>query len=96
MEYNIEWTEFSADDYNKLDGTEKVVIDKGLNKIATFGMDAGAALSGTLSKCSKLKHKKLGLRIIFRQSPSGIQIIQIVSIGKREDLKVYHTAERRL
>jgi mRNA interferase RelE/StbE len=96
MKYDIEWTNLSVDNYNKLDGTEKVVVDKGLNKIATFGMEAGAALSGELSKCRKLKHKKLGLRIIFRESPSGIQIIQIVSIGKREDLKVYHSAEGRL
>lgn len=96
MLYKLEWTELSSADYYKLDGSEKIVIDKGLSKIATFGMQAGVALGGELSTCRKLKHQRMGLRIIFRESPSGIEIIQIVTIGKREDLKVYRLAEKRI
>jgi mRNA interferase RelE/StbE len=96
MTYELEWTELSADDYRKLDGSEKVIVDKGLSKIIAFGMQAGEPLTGELITCRKLKHRKMGLRIIFRQSTAGIEIIQIVSIGKREDLKVYRSAERRL
>jgi mRNA interferase RelE/StbE len=96
MPYELEWTELSAADYDGLDGSEKVVVDKGLKKIQAFGMQAGAPLRGELSACRKLKHRKMGLRIIFRESQNGIEIIQIVSIGKREDLKVYHSAELRL
>jgi mRNA interferase RelE/StbE len=96
MAYELEWTELSAADYNNLDGSEKVVVDKALKKIQVFGMQAGAALSGEMPGCRKLKHRKMGLRIIFRESPNGIEIIQIVSIGKREDLKAYHLAEKRI
>jgi mRNA interferase RelE/StbE len=46
--------------------------------------------------CRKLKHKKLGLRVIFRQSSEGIEIIEIVVIGKREDDEAYKTAIERL
>jgi mRNA interferase RelE/StbE len=64
-----------------LDGSEKVVVDKALKKIQVFGMQAGAALNGELSACRKLKHRKMGLRILFRESPNGIEIIQIVCKG---------------
>jgi mRNA interferase RelE/StbE len=94
--HKIEWTELSKRDYDNLDGSEKIFVDKGLAKIKVFGMNAGAALHGDLSACRKLKNKKLGLRIIFRESPKGVEIIQIVAIGKREDLKVYKSATDRL
>ncbi|MDR1687109.1 MAG: hypothetical protein LBS21_00670 [Clostridiales bacterium] len=53
-------------------------------------------LYGELWDCRKLKHKKLGLRVIFRQSPQSIEVIEIVAIGKREDDEVYVTAVVRL
>ena len=46
--------------------------------------------------CNKLKHKKLGLRVVFREYDSRIEIIEIVVIDKRTDAEVYTTAERRL
>jgi mRNA interferase RelE/StbE len=59
-------------------------------------MSAGQPLRGVLQDCRKLKHKKLGLRIVFRQSARGIEIIEIVIIGKREDGEVYVSAAKRL
>jgi mRNA interferase RelE/StbE len=67
-----------------------------LIKIEENGMNTGQPLYGVLWDCRKLKHKKLGLRVIFRQSPEGIEIIEIVVIGKREDDEVYETAIERL
>lgn len=43
-----------------------------------------------------MKHKKLGLRVIFKQSDLGIEIIEIVVIGKRDEKEVYKEAEKRL
>ena len=43
-----------------------------------------------------MKHKKLGLRVIFKQSDLGIEIIEIVVIGKRDEKEVYKKAEKKI
>ena len=96
MKYTPLFTEFSRSDYNDLDGSQKKQILKSLVKIEENGMNAGQPLYGNLWDCRKLKHKKLGLRVIFRQSAVGIEIIEIVTIGKREDDEVYEIAAARL
>jgi mRNA interferase RelE/StbE len=94
--YALSWTELSKKDYDGLDGSERVVVDKGLARISVFGMQAGAPLLPPLSSCRKIKHRKMGIRIIFRESDKGIQIIEIVAIGKRKDFEVYTDAKQRL
>jgi mRNA interferase RelE/StbE len=94
--YELEWTELSKKDYDSLDGSEKVVVDKGLTRIRLFGMAAGEPLSGNLSSCRKIKHRKRGLRIVFRRSKTGVEIIEIVAIGKRENFDVYISSKKRL
>ena len=37
--HQIEWTEYSRDDYDKLDGSQKVFVDKALNRIKLRGID---------------------------------------------------------
>jgi mRNA interferase RelE/StbE len=96
MKYTPTFTESSKSDYNSLDGSQKKQVLKSLTKIEAYGMNAGQPLRGLLRDCRRLKHKKLGLRIIFRQSAHGIEIIEIVVIGKREDDEVYETAVKRL
>ncbi|WP_204305256.1 hypothetical protein [Lactobacillus johnsonii] len=59
-------------------------------------MQAGQPLHGKLINCRKLKNKKLGLRIVFRQDKNYIRIINIVTIGERRRNKVYKEAEKRL
>lgn len=81
--YSIVWTEYSKDDYEKLDGSQKVFVDKAINPIKLNGMDSGEPLRGNLAKCNKLKNKRLGLRVIFREVIGEVEIIQIVGIGKR-------------
>ena len=96
MRYTPVFTELSQFDYNNLDGSQKKQILKSLTKIEENGMNTGQPLYGNLWDCRKLKHKRLGLRVIFRQSEIGIEIIEIVTIGKREDYEVYEIAAERL
>ena len=53
-------------------------------------------MHGSLSGCRKLKNKKMGLRIVFREANGKIEVIQIVAIGKRDKKEVYTTAENRM
>jgi mRNA interferase RelE/StbE len=95
-EFELEWTEHSKNDYDLLDGSQRVFVDKGLDRIRQRGMQAGEQLHGKLAGCNKLKNRRLGLRIVFQQSSKGIQIIQIVAIGRRRDSAVYGQAGKRL
>ena len=96
MIYKPIFTKLSKLDYDNLDGSQKKQVLKSLIKIENHGMNAGKALHGNLYDCRRLKHNKLGLRVIFKQSPIGIEIIEIVAIGKREDKEVYEIAAERL
>ena len=89
MKYKLVFTELSRSDYAALDGSQKTQVLKSLTKIEKNGMDAGTPLHGKLWDCRKLKHRKLGLRVIFRQSEAGLEIIEIVVIGKRKDDEAY-------
>ena len=94
--HQIEWTEYSRDDYDKRDGSQKVFVDKALNRIKLRGMDAGQPLHGALAQCNKLKNKKMGLRVIFREVQGKFEVIQVVVIGKRDKETVYKIAENRI
>jgi mRNA interferase RelE/StbE len=96
MKHTPKFTEFSKSDYDRLDGSQKKQVLKSLVKLEESGMNAGQPLHGKLWDCRKLKHKKLGLRVVFRQSVLGVEIIEIVVIGKREDDEVYAVAIERL
>ena len=96
MKFTPLFTELSRVDYSGLDGSQKRQVLKSLTKIEKNGMNAGQPLHGKLWDCRKLKHRKLGLRVIFRQSEVGIEIIEIVVVGKREDDEVYEIAADRL
>lgn len=71
-------------------------VDKALNRIKLNGMNSGEALHGNLAKCNRLKNKRLGLRIIFREVENELEVIQIVFIRKRSNNNVYNTAATRL
>lgn len=94
--YQLEWTQYSKEDYEKLDGSQKVFVNKALDRIRVRGMDAGQPLHGSLAQCHKLKNKKMGLRIVFREIAGHLRIIQIVAVGKRDKQKIYKMAEERL
>jgi len=94
--FEVKYFDVAKNDYNKLNGSQKVFVDKGLARIRILGMKAGQRLSGNLSSCNKLKNKKTGLRIIFTRENQQIKVIHIVVIGKREDKKVYKIAEQRI
>lgn len=94
--YQLEWTTYSKEDYEQLDGIQKIFVNKALDRIKLKGMKAGQSLHGNLAQCNKLKNKKMGLRIIFREAERTIQVIQVVAIGKRDKEKIYKMAEERL
>lgn len=96
MSYIVELTPEAQDDFIKLDNSQRLHIKKSFVKLENQGMLAGEALRGSLAGYRKLKHKKLGLRVIFHETANGIEIIEVVAIGKRSDKEIYDIAEKRI
>lgn len=94
--YELQFTEYSQEELNRLDGSKKEFVYKALQRIKARGMQAGQSLSGDLKQCRKLKNNKLGLRIVFREAKGKIEVIEIVAIGSRSDKEVYKDAIKRL
>ncbi|MDU5337197.1 addiction module toxin RelE [Enterococcus sp.] len=98
MDYELSWFEEAVKDYKKLDGSQKIQVDKGLEKIIVKGMQAGKELHGNLKQCREIKHKRMGIRIIFKENieTDSIDVIDIIIIDKRADNKVFKSAAKRL
>jgi len=94
--FEIKLAHGANNDFEELDGSQKIQVLKSFTKIEKHGMNVGERLSGKLHDCNKLKHKKLGLRVIFREHNSEIEVIEIVVVGKRADSEAYTMAEKRL
>ena len=94
--FERQWTQYSKADYEKLDNSQRIMIDKALARVIIKGCEAGQPLKGNLAGCYKMKHQKLGLRIVMRDIDNQPTIIEIVAIGKRERSTVYKNAEKRL
>lgn len=96
MSYTVELTPKAQSDFRKLDNSQRLHVKKSFLKLEQQGPSIGEALKGNLAGYRKLKHKKLGLRVIFHQTETGIEIIEVVAIGKRSDEEIYKIAEKRI
>lgn len=97
--YELKWFYDAKVEYDKLNGSQKVQVNKGLKRIIERGMDAGNRLEKkkyNLSMCREIIMKRLGLRIVFKQNSETIEIIDIISVGKRLDEEVFNDAAKRL
>ncbi|WP_411842882.1 type II toxin-antitoxin system RelE family toxin [Salinicoccus sp. HZC-1] len=94
--FDVVYNSGSRKEYQSLDGSQKIIIDKGINRIKARGTQAGEQLQGELKKCYKFKNRRAGLRMVFRQLEDRIEVIQIVATGKRDKSEVYKNAIRRL
>lgn len=60
------------EDYKQLDGSQKIFVNKALDRIRLRGMEAEQSLHGNSAQYNKLKNKKMGLRIIFKEAEETI------------------------
>lgn len=98
MRYSVVLTPAAAEDFRCLDGSLKEPVAKQLRKLETaprlgehLGNRAGLDLTGYY----KLYAAKKTVRIVYRMIEQAI-VVEVVAIGKREDLAVYQEALKRL
>lgn len=76
MSYKVELIPEAQDDFYKLDNSQRLHVKKSLIKLENQGMLAGEALHGNLAGYRKLKHKKLGLRIVFHETVNELKLLK--------------------
>ncbi|QQK78678.1 addiction module toxin RelE [Salicibibacter cibi] len=90
----------AAKEYDRLAGNEKQWVDAAIQKLKERGEGIGEPLGNTkyarLQTYKKVKHRKLGLRMIFREEKQQTNVITVIAIGKRTDEKIYKDAHKRL
>ena len=98
MPYKVVLTADAAQDFRGLDKSVKDQVARQLKKLETspelgehLGRKAGLDLTGYY----KLYAARKAIRIIYRIVALEV-LVEVVAIGKREDMAVYREAVRRL
>ena len=98
MPYRVILIAEAADDFRHLDGSLKKPVAKQLKKLETsslLGEHLGNKTGLDLTGYYKLYAAKKGVRIVYHIIDQEV-IVEVVAIGKREDLSVYQTALKRI
>lgn len=104
MNWDVKYLPEALEDLRKLDGSQKILIRKAIQKVCRnplpeteggYGKLLGNKGSNHLSGFLKIKLRGTGLRIVYQLIRQGSNILVIV-IGAREDDEVYEIAPKRI
>lgn len=104
MSWNVAYLPEALDDLRKLDGSQKILIRKAIQKVCQnplpeteggYGKPLGNKGGTQLSRFLKIKLRGAGLRIVYQLIRQGNNILVIV-IGMREDEEVYEIVQKRI
>ncbi len=82
----------------KLSARERVLVFKQFKKISVspeLGKSLGNKAGYDLSGCRKMYADKKRIRLVYRLLDDQI-VIEVIAIGKRDDMEVYKSASERL
>ena len=97
MKHKVKLIPSAQKDFKKLDGREKLIVAKQLNKLASepfLGSPLGKRANIDLTGYFKLYADRKRLRVVYRCVGEELDV-EIIAIGPREDFKVYQKAEKR-
>lgn len=104
MSWNVKYLPEALDDFRKLDGSQKILVRKAIQKVCQnplpeteggYGKLLGNKSSTNLTGFLKIKLRGAGLRIVYQLICQGDYMLVIV-IGVREDEEVYEIAQKRI
>ena len=103
MNWRIVYLEEATEDYEKLDGSQKILVRKAIKRTLQnplphreggYGIELGRRGINDLSGFLEIKLRGSGLRIIYKLVRTDTEMLVIV-IGAREDEEVYGIARER-
>ena len=98
MNYKIILKEEADNELSELDHNQKILVFKQLKKLSTspeLGVKLGNKAGFDLSGCRKIYVDKKKIRIVYKIVEDEI-IVEIIAIGKRDEMEVYKKASQRL
>ena len=98
MEYEIKFHPAALKEFCELDGSIKKLVKKQLDKLKTtplLGEELGNKNGYDLSGYRKMYACKTQIRIVY-SVVENVLLVNIIAIGKREDMEVYATASERV
>lgn len=104
MSWNVKYLPEALEDLKKLDGNQKILIRKAIQKVCQnplpvteggYGKPLGNKGGNNLSGYFKVKLRGAGLRIVYQLIRQGNNMLVFV-IGAREDEEVYEAAQKRI
>ena len=98
MSYKLLFKEEVNDDLSKLSYTQKLLVFKQFKKIEKspqLGQLLGNKAGYDLSGCRKIYVDKKKIRIVYQIIDDEI-IVEVIAVGKRDDMDVYLKASERL
>ena len=104
MTWSVIYTENSIRDYQKLDGSQRIAVDKVIRRVSLnplpindggYGKPLGNKNNNYLTGFLKIKLKRLGIRIVYGLKRVDSQM-KIIVIGLRSDDEVYLEATKRI
>ena len=98
MTYKLTFKEGVEKDLSKLSHAQEMLVLKQFQKLKTspeLGKPLGNKAGYNLSGCKKMCVDKKKIRIVYRIIDDEI-IVEVIVVGKREDMKVYAEASERL
>jgi mRNA interferase RelE/StbE len=94
MTYRLRFHELALAEWKKLDNSVRTPLKKKLAERLDTPRVPAAALSG-MPDCYKIKLLRTGFRLVYRVEDETV-FVTVISVGKRDRLKVYDTAKSRL
>lgn len=98
MEYEIKFHPAALKEFCELDGSVKKLVKKQLDKLKIsplLGEELGNKNGYDLSGYRKMYACKKQIRIVY-SVVENVLLVNIIAIGKREDMAVYQTAAERV
>lgn len=104
MSWDVIYLPEAMEDLRKLDGSQKLLVRKAIQKVSTnplpeteggYGKLLGNKGNTNLSGFLKIKLRGAGLRIVYKLLRINGKLL-IVIIGAREDDEVYNLAQKRI
>lgn len=103
MSWSLSFIEEADKDYQNLDGSQRILVDKALEKVKQnplpqreggYGKELANKSGSNLAGLLKIKLKASGIRIVYKLIKTETSMIVVV-IGMREDEEVYKIAKKR-